>query len=604
MAAAVGIEIEPGARAGAEQGLGSPGMSGRAFRAGRPDAEAGFFSGSPAQGVASFRSSWQSQLASLGAGQDANLKAGENNSATETCEAGSAGNAAAESALAAGRQVLQIPVEDIPEAGETGGAARWTPVSLRGAISPAMINIDSAGERSSGATEKSRTSNRSGDSTSGADVSRSGKSHKANAARSDGVLAAPAVAMVGEAMAGVSLEPPVPKAQEVTGQRAARDAQAGMAAGIAEPPGKNGLNANATSMQTGASEPPGRSVNTKDSGVAGAAGHPAAGGDAFSLEKGRPQVEANVPAEAQVGNLTAWQGAEQGTGSASAVNASDATNGGDARDASGPQCIAALAQGQETAVAADGKQTADPASLHAARKGAADQGETEKHPPEGWETGAAPDSFALVHDVAGSRGTFNAAGGDSGSTGGVAGVPQERETFTVLDAGTGMGTPGWIHAGAQRAEAGFQDPALGWVGVRADLSGGSVHASLVPGSPEAAQALSGHLAGLSAHLTEQHAAVETVTVAAPYSGDTRWAGGQGSHQGAHQGSYQGSNQGSYQGSGQNPQQGAYVHSQETTGPAGTTISSVGNLAGSRPSVASGTGNPPARSRGKYISVMA
>jgi hypothetical protein len=88
-------------------------------------------------------------------------------------------------------------------------------------------------------------------------------------------------------------------------------------------------------------------------------------------------------------------------------------------------------------------------------------------------------------------------------------------TFAALDAGTSVGTPNWIHAGGRQAEAGFQDPALGWVGVRADLSGGTVHAALVPGSTEAAQALSGHLAGLNAYLAEQQTPVATLTMAAP-----------------------------------------------------------------------------------------
>jgi hypothetical protein len=81
-----------------------------------------------------------------------------------------------------------------------------------------------------------------------------------------------------------------------------------------------------------------------------------------------------------------------------------------------------------------------------------------------------------------------------------------RDTFSALDAGTSPGTPAWTHAGSQHAEAGFRDPALGWVSVRADLNGGGIHATLVPSSAEAAQALNGHLAGLSTHLVEQQGA--------------------------------------------------------------------------------------------------
>ena len=129
---------------------------------------------------------------------------------------------------------------------------------------------------------------------------------------------------------------------------------------------------------------------------------------------------------------------------------------------------------------------------------------------------SAPEASALVRDpgsVHGSAGARAAARSDSVVTEAVA--PQE--TFAALDAGTSVGTPNWIHAGGRQAEAGFQDPALGWVGVRADLSGGSVHAALIPGSTEAAQALSGHLAGINAYLAEQQTPVATLTMAAPGS---------------------------------------------------------------------------------------
>jgi hypothetical protein len=112
-----------------------------------------------------------------------------------------------------------------------------------------------------------------------------------------------------------------------------------------------------------------------------------------------------------------------------------------------------------------------------------------------------------------------------------------------LDAGTLPVTPTWIHAGARRAEAGFQDPSLGWVGVRADSSGGSVHASLVPGSADAAQTLSGHLAGLNAYLAEQHTSIATVTMAAFEEQPAAYAMEQGMGQSMNQ------NQGTGQGSG-------------------------------------------------------
>jgi hypothetical protein len=73
----------------------------------------------------------------------------------------------------------------------------------------------------------------------------------------------------------------------------------------------------------------------------------------------------------------------------------------------------------------------------------------------------------------------------------------------------------WLHAGSQRAEAGYEDPALGWVGVRADLAGGGVHAAVMPASGDAAQALGSHLAGLNAYLSQHGTPVNSVTLDQP-----------------------------------------------------------------------------------------
>jgi hypothetical protein len=118
-----------------------------------------------------------------------------------------------------------------------------------------------------------------------------------------------------------------------------------------------------------------------------------------------------------------------------------------------------------------------------------------------------------------------------------------KETFDALDTEGGAGKPTWIHAGAQRAEAGIQDPELGWVGVRADLGSGGVHASLVPGSADAAQALGGHLAELNSYLTDHHTPVETLTLAAPETGWSGLGGGAGEGMGQGQPDQSGRNEG-------------------------------------------------------------
>ena len=198
---------------------------------------------------------------------------------------------------------------------------------------------------------------------------------------------------------------------------------------------------------------------------------------------------------------------------------------------------------------------------------------------------SAPDASAWVRDpvnVHGTAGATAAVPGDSGAA--QATAPQE--TFATLDAGTSVGTPNWIHAGGHQAEAGFEDPALGWVGVRADLSGGSVHAALVPGSTEAAQALSGHLAGLSTYLAEQQTPVATLTMAAPGTSGTETGVDQSMQQSAGQHGEQ--NPSAAQQSGVQPGAGALA----TTASATTTNASFDAIA-----YAGG-------SRGTHISVMA
>lgn len=108
-----------------------------------------------------------------------------------------------------------------------------------------------------------------------------------------------------------------------------------------------------------------------------------------------------------------------------------------------------------------------------------------------------------------------------------------HDTFSALDQDAShTAAPTWIHAGSRHAEAGYEDPALGWVSVRADLGTDGIHATLAPGSAAAAQVLSGHLSGLTSHLAEQHATVASLSMASPAG-----AGGQGgmSHQQMQQG---------------------------------------------------------------------
>ncbi len=105
--------------------------------------------------------------------------------------------------------------------------------------------------------------------------------------------------------------------------------------------------------------------------------------------------------------------------------------------------------------------------------------------------------------------------------------PAGNNPFSALDADQAAGSTHWIHAGAHRAEAGYLDPALGWVSVRAEAVNGGIHAAVMPGSPEAAHVLGGHMTGLSSHLAQQHGNTATVTLdSAPDGRDGLGSGSQ------------------------------------------------------------------------------
>jgi hypothetical protein len=85
-------------------------------------------------------------------------------------------------------------------------------------------------------------------------------------------------------------------------------------------------------------------------------------------------------------------------------------------------------------------------------------------------------------------------------------------TFSAMDGANNQVHATWIHAGAHQAEAGFEDPALGWVSVKAGLNAGGISAMVVPGSAEASQSLGAHMAGLHDFLAEQHTPVDSLTL--------------------------------------------------------------------------------------------
>jgi hypothetical protein len=217
--------------------------------------------------------------------------------------------------------------------------------------------------------------------------------------------------------------------------------------------------------------------------------------------------------------------------------------------------------------------------------------------------GPAMNVAAMRGDLASAQGGTGNAGEPGGGSASTATGPDSRETFATLDAASATGRPILIHAAPQRAEAGFRDPALGWVGVRADTSGGVVHAEVVPGSADAAQALGSHLAGLNAYLAEHHTPVETLTLSAPEGEGAGLGSGQSAGQSSEQGMQQGMQQGTGQRTGQEPAPGADSGSTSGAAENATVLPSAateltrffGGLEGS---------TPAGRPGGVHISVMA
>lgn len=163
-------------------------------------------------------------------------------------------------------------------------------------------------------------------------------------------------------------------------------------------------------------------------------------------------------------------------------------------------------------------------------------------------------------------------------------APPTSSTFSALDAAGNAGPATWIHASAHRAEVGFQDPALGWVGVRAQTDVHGIHAALVPGSADAAQALGTHLAGLHAYLADHHTPVATLTLTAQ---ENHWV-------------EQGMGQGAGQNAGQNPGQGGHSGQPDVHDGA----IAVASANGSHTAVTAGGPSVEMAPGGIYISVMA
>ncbi len=126
-------------------------------------------------------------------------------------------------------------------------------------------------------------------------------------------------------------------------------------------------------------------------------------------------------------------------------------------------------------------------------------------------------------------------------------------TFGALESGAKLDADAAsrIRTGHAHAEAGYQDPTLGWVSVRAEASRGVVHATVAPGSSEAMQALSGHMAGLHTYLADNRTPVDLLTLTS-LGGNTQQSSGNDFGHGTHQDANNSANQNASQNTNQDP----------------------------------------------------
>jgi hypothetical protein len=363
-------------------------------------------------------------------------------------------------------------------------------------------------------------------------------------------------------------------------------------AGTAEMKTRAGMNSSATAGNPAAATP-GGSEDNETSGVQAFA-PTETGASPANQQPGWPH-SIGAQAEATQQEPAASQ---HRTGSGTPLADTAKANGGSDQEIVAGSNAFVIQSSDATAVAEesnyDGTRQAPEETVarlaHRDRAGEAAQPAT--HAVLAQQAGAGVEASGLARVPAGTEGTVNAMAAHAGVMAGTAAGTPAGEMFAAIDAGTGVGTPGWIHAGGQTAEAGFEDPALGWVGVRADVSGGNVHAALIPSSADAAQTLSGHLAGLNAYLAEQHTPVATLTLATTGGGGIETSSSQSMQQGAGQNL------------GQDAERNTPAQSQSSSPPGTATIPAAAALGAEAESGKFDAVAYTGEMRGKHISVMA
>ena len=618
-----GAEIAAGARAGSALSAGArtgQGSGQGGIRLGTSGGNSDLKAGSGAQ---SFRANWQSMVNGWGTGEGTSSAAGTEDASegglasAQSGRSGQVGRFGAQAAALAPDAKKTLHSNSVGQQSEAASDA--TPRLLAGI--DARRNAAGSDGESAGAFEIDSAAGKTSDAGTDTRASRHGNTGKRQEAAPGTNAALETAALV----SGLAQSAALSSGVHVLMPAAAMPERA--AESLAEPSSSLGTvqetahDAGATTDSARARK--GASIGAAQAGIpAGARSGGIGGQTTNSLASLQEENEVSgAEAESQLDSLQPVAGY---FGSAREASAETSQHGSAPREMSGSRVAESAPEGNdselrgvdwsnsapaesvanEAAAGALGSvgsgQTAEqPAARGPRREFAGESSQAGAHVAQVQPIGASVDAAAMVRDQAGVHAGASRAAGQSIAP--AAAQPRTAQgTFAAMDANSGVGTPGWIHAGSRQAEAGFQDPALGWVGVRADLSGGGVHASLLPGSAEAAQALSGHLAGLNTYLAEQHTPVATLTMEAPHGN----AAENGSGQGAGQGTGQGMGQGMNPGAGQDSERNAAAESQSSSAPDAVRISDLRNSEVATESRGIDGLTLTGDQRGTHISVMA
>ena len=586
----VATPIEIGTRGHPEPGQSR--VPAKAPGAGWADAPGTGLFPSSVPGAESFRTSWQSLLASLGTGMDGlseeETEIDNTHTVAEAFPAGAAGKASGASPIPVGAATPQknaaiLPLTKLEEQsnGPAAGGAGLTLAGSRAGIPVWRTATGVARQAAADPAEKHTENAPPAEPSTDTRSAGSRKSAKLQPASAEAV-ATPASALPGIVslvMPSSGFTPPMANATGLQKDRSPDNLTTRLPDSASRDPLQlTPSNADTPRPVVGRTSPAGGHAADKDPAVENASHNASVAGDLFSRgissvpsgeeeavsageespalgrtvshAENPPQMIAQGQNPIQPQQQTQEMKAVESPASSLAPGSSPTNAGPDLSRSSPPLAMSPSAGKPEVAGGARTTGQSTPRLAHAASP--AEAAQQENHLLGVQPGSSALDGFTLSRDPAGMPGAGNTSADMAGAPPGTAAGVGSRETFAALDAETATGAPTWIHAGAQRAEAGFQDPALGWIGVRADGGEGGVHAALVPGSVDAAQALGGHLAGLNAYLAEQHTPVESLTLVAPES------------RSAEAGMDQSASQGMYQGAGQNSGQGGYAEPQSNT----------------------------------------